>query len=148
MNNIRYGEKVKRAKPKVKYVSLSIPAPFIEEIKQYIQEKPEYQSVAEFAKQTMREKMQGLTDGSSKDIKGILNETKRSTATINEIEKILAEMGNRWRTSAEKLEKKGYVALDLTPGEKKLLEEECKKRNITVDELSAQILQDFLDTKK
>ena len=41
-----------------KYHSLSIPIPIIEEVKEFIQEKPEFSSVAEFAKFAMKEKMQ------------------------------------------------------------------------------------------
>ena len=41
-----------------KYHSLSIPIPIIEDVKEFIQDKPEFSSVAEFAKFAMKEKMQ------------------------------------------------------------------------------------------
>ena len=46
-----------RVKPRVKYHSISLPVPFIEEIKKHILEKPEYRSIADFAREALREKM-------------------------------------------------------------------------------------------
>ena len=44
------------------YISLSIEKEFIAAIKKYINDKPTYRSVADFARQAMREKME--KDGS------------------------------------------------------------------------------------
>ena len=40
------------------YISLSIEKEFIDAIKKYIETKPTYRSVADFARQAMREKME------------------------------------------------------------------------------------------
>jgi Arc/MetJ-type ribon-helix-helix transcriptional regulator len=45
-------------KKPVSYHGISLPSPFIEQIKVYIQDKPEYRSVAEFVKEAVRQKME------------------------------------------------------------------------------------------
>lgn len=56
---------MKESKNEYKYHSLSVPVPIIEKVKKFIQDKPEYSSVAEFAKFAMKDKMQHekLIDG-------------------------------------------------------------------------------------
>lgn len=47
----------KRSKPPAKYRGLSFPVPLLEEIKLHISNKPEYRSVSEFIRESIREKM-------------------------------------------------------------------------------------------
>lgn len=47
-----------QTKPGVKYQSVSLAVPFIEEIKKHIQDKPGYRSIADFVREAVREKMQ------------------------------------------------------------------------------------------
>jgi len=49
---------MKRSKTAVKYHGISLPTPLIELVKEFIQTKPEYRSVAEFARYAMIEKIQ------------------------------------------------------------------------------------------
>jgi hypothetical protein len=51
----------KRSKPAAKYRGLSFPVPLLEEIKIYISNKPEYRSVSEFIRESIREKMNEVT---------------------------------------------------------------------------------------
>jgi len=46
-----------RSKPPVKYHGISLPVPVIEEVKKFIKDKPEYRSVAEFVKESIRMNM-------------------------------------------------------------------------------------------
>ena len=48
---------MKKSKPSVKYQGISMPIPFIEEIKKHIMNDPKYRSVADFAREGIREKM-------------------------------------------------------------------------------------------
>lgn len=47
----------KTKKPPVSYHGISFPSPFVEQIKKYIENNPQYRSVAEFTKEAVREKM-------------------------------------------------------------------------------------------
>jgi len=47
-----------RLKPKTKYQSISLAVPFIAEIKKHIMFNPRYRSIADFAREAIREKMQ------------------------------------------------------------------------------------------
>jgi Arc/MetJ-type ribon-helix-helix transcriptional regulator len=47
----------KRSKPAAKYRGLSFPVPLLEEVKLHISNKPEYRSVSEFIRESIREKM-------------------------------------------------------------------------------------------
>jgi len=46
-----------KTKDRCKYQSVSLPVPFIEEIKKHIENKPHYRSIASFAKQAMINQM-------------------------------------------------------------------------------------------
>ncbi len=78
-----------KTKDRPKYQSVSLAVPFVDNIKKYIFNKPEYRSVADFAREAIREKMQKPTNTHPKDIENILFETK---SAIIGIEKKLGEM--------------------------------------------------------
>ena len=48
---------MKRSKPGAKYRGMSLPVPLIEEVKEHIQNKPEYRSVSEFVKGAIRRQL-------------------------------------------------------------------------------------------
>jgi len=48
---------MKRSKPSVPYQGMSFPVPLVEEVRRFIQEKPEYRSIAEFCSEAIREKL-------------------------------------------------------------------------------------------
>ena len=48
---------MKRKKPRVKYQGISFETPFIAEIKKHIMFNPRYRSIADFAREAIREKM-------------------------------------------------------------------------------------------
>jgi len=48
---------MKKSKPSVKYQGISMPIPFIEEIKKFIMKNSKYRSVADFTREAIREKM-------------------------------------------------------------------------------------------
>lgn len=49
-----------RTKKPVSYHGISLPSSLIEEIKDFIQDKPKYRSVAEFTKEALREKIYSM----------------------------------------------------------------------------------------
>ena len=50
---------MKRKKPRVKYQGISFETPFIAEIRKHIMFNPRYRSIADFAREAIREKMRG-----------------------------------------------------------------------------------------
>jgi len=57
-----------RSKSAVSYHGISLPSPLINEVKNHIQNKPEFRSVAEFTREALREKMN--KDFTIENIKG------------------------------------------------------------------------------
>jgi len=55
---------MKRKKPRVKYQGISFETPFIAEIKKHIMFNPKYRSIADFAREAIREK---IARGENKD---------------------------------------------------------------------------------
>ena len=49
---------MKKIKPSVKYQGVSLPVPFINEIKKHIKGDPKYRSIADFVRESVREKME------------------------------------------------------------------------------------------
>ena len=49
---------MRRIKPRVKYQGISFAVPFLDEIKKHIMYNPKYRSIADFAREALREKMQ------------------------------------------------------------------------------------------
>ena len=76
----------KRSKPPAKYRGLSFPVPLLEEVKIYIRNKPEYRSVSEFIRESIREKMNEVTVPKDRINDSILNEINKNTKdSINDI---------------------------------------------------------------
>ena len=49
---------MRKSKPSVKYQGISMPIPFIEKIKGHIKDDDNYRSVADYVRQSVREKME------------------------------------------------------------------------------------------
>jgi len=48
---------MRKIKPRVKHQGVSLPVPFIKEIKEHIKHRPAYRSIADYTREAIREKM-------------------------------------------------------------------------------------------
>ena len=94
---------MRKSKPSVKYQGISMPIPFIAEIKKHIMFNPRYRSVADFAREAIREKMkedQSLSMNVFNDryrrksdddlVKEMLSEKELSGLSLEELKKEVA----------------------------------------------------------
>ncbi|GAH73749.1 unnamed protein product [marine sediment metagenome] len=49
-----------KTKPRGKYQGISLPVPFVEEIKKYVLRDNKYKSIADFVRESCREKMERI----------------------------------------------------------------------------------------
>jgi Arc/MetJ-type ribon-helix-helix transcriptional regulator len=105
-----------KTKDRPPYQSVSLPVPFVKEIKDFIKDKPQYRSIADFVKDSIREKMDyenfskkpsnrdiSIIDKSMKELKEYWkikkskenNSDKNKSITINEIEDIVNKSFNK-----------------------------------------------------
>ena len=56
---------MRNLKPKAKYQGISLPEEFIDELKKHVMGNPRYKSVADFAREALREKMDREKNNSS-----------------------------------------------------------------------------------